>query len=336
MRDVADRAGVSFKTVSRVVNDEPGVRPAKAERVRAAIDELGYRLDDGARSLRSTDRSTKTIGFVQVDHGNPFFSALYAGLERVARSHGYLVLSASTDKDPDREQDLIRAFVSRRVDGLVVVGSSDNYSYLQSELDRGTPMVFVDLPPLGLEVALVRTDHRLGARQATEHLVEQGHRHIAYMGDEVRWFSAQERLAGFFEALETAGIKPDERLVVPGLPDSEAARAAAREILQADDPPTAIFASQNLVCMGAIQALHELGRQHDVALVGFDDLDIATLIEPQISVVPQHPVDLAARAGELLFDQIAGNEHCATVELIAHDVIARGSGEIPGPFANAS
>ena len=171
MRDVADRAGVSFKTVSRVVNVEGGVSPDLVERVEAAVQALGYRPDGRARHLRQGGTTTGAIGFILVDVANPFFSSILRGIEEVARTHDTLVLAGSTDGAVAREDQLIEAFVSRRVDGLIIVPSGTGAGALQGELDRGTPVVFLDLEPSDSAVDLVRSDHRGGAELATRHLL---------------------------------------------------------------------------------------------------------------------------------------------------------------------
>jgi LacI family transcriptional regulator len=329
MRDVAELAGVSFKTVSRVINDEGGVSGDLAVRVRQAVEVLGYRRDDRARRLRQGDSRTGTIGFVLVDVANPFFSAILRGIEEVARSEDYLVFAGSSDGVEERENQLVEAFVARRVDGLIIVSSGPGTGSLGHEVDRGTPVVFLDLEPERLGGDLVRSDHRGGAALATRHLQKYGHRDIAFFGDDASVFSAGLRGEGFRDAIREAGLDVDEGRIVHGRHTSEVWRSLIAEYLGRTDPPTALFTAQNFVTIGATQALHDLELHETIALVGFDDIELADVVRPGISVVPQHPRDLGKRAAELLFARIAGSPAPFIRDIVPASVIERGSGEIP-------
>lgn len=330
MHDVAREAGVSLKTVSRVVNGEGGVSPGFVARVETAIAELGYRPDDRARRLRRSASRTGTIGFVLVDVANPFFSALLRGIEEVARNRDYLVLAGSTDGSDTRESLLVERFIDRRVDGLIVVPSGRGDALLHAEIDRGSPVVLLDLEiETGHAVDLVRSDHFGGARRATEHLLNHGHREIAFMGDDVGIMSARHRLAGFRGAMAAAGIEvPEDRIISGTHTETEWCDIAA-DFFRTHPEVTALFTAQNFVTVGAVSALHELGLQHSIALVGFDDVQFAGVVEPAISVIPQNPKDLGKKAAELLFSRIDGSGAPHTQMVIDHSLIERGSGEIP-------
>lgn len=336
MRDVAAAAGVSFKTVSRVVNDESGVRPELVERVRTAVQELGYYRDDRASNLRSSAQTTRTIGFVHVDVSNPFFSSVFRGLEDAARERGFVVLAGSCHGNPDREVELISTFVSRRVDGLVVVPSPAAVEQLTTEMERGMSVVSVDLLPNGLTTDVVLTDHVHGARIATEHLIGHGHRRIAFLGDDIDVYSsAEQRMTGYEQALERAGIPLDESLIATGFGRAEGGESSSllgelclQQLLDLDDPPTALFTAQNFVTMSAVRALHKLELQWSIAQVGFDDIDLADLVQPGITVVPQDPRRLGRLAGERLFARLGGDQSPAEVMTIPPILIKRGSGEI--------
>ena len=327
MRDVAREADVSLKTVSRVVNGEPGVTAALAARVDEAIDRLGYRPDDRARFLRRTETSSKTLGLVLVDVANPFSSSIHRGLEDVARSRGHLVLSGSSDGDPVQEKALIASFIARRVDGLVIVSCQPDPSYLAAEIDLGTPIVFVDLRPAVPLGELIHTDHRGGAAAATRHLLDRGHRAVAFLADDLVFWSAAERLDGFRAEMAAAGLATP--WVVSGLRDPDDAEAKAESILRQDPRPTALFTAQNFVTIGAVRALHRLGLQHEVALVGFDDIELSEVVDPPITVVPQDPRTLGRLAGERVYDRLAGDGPPAGPIVLETAVVARGSGEIP-------
>jgi LacI family transcriptional regulator len=329
MRDVAERAGVSFKTVSRVVNDEGGVSDVLVARVEQAVAELGYRPDDRARHLRQTASRTGAIGFILVDVANPFFSSILRGIEEVARKHEYLVLAGSTDGLREREDQLVEAFVARRVDGLIVVPSGSGRGPLQTELERGTPVVFLDLEIPGFDVDLVRSDHHGGALLATQHLQARGHHDIAFFGDDPTIFSAGLRLQGYREAMGQAGFDVDERRIVHGRHASEEWRRIIRDFLVDDDRPTALFTAQNFITVGATQALHDLALHETIAHIGFDDIELADVVQPGISVVPQHPWDLGRWAADRLFARIEGLDEPPTHQVVSAAVVERGSGEIP-------
>jgi LacI family transcriptional regulator len=331
MKDVAAVARVSLATVSRVVNGNDHVRPDLAARVQDAVELLGYRRDLGASTLRRADRLSASLGLIIEDVSNPFFAAVFRGVEDVARVRGVLTFAASSDEDPGRERELAEAFGARGVDGLVIVPCSGDQSYLLRERRTGTALVFVDRPPRFIDADAVVTDNAIGAKTAVEHLLAAGHRRIAFLGDRPSVFTAAERRRGYREALAGAGIAADPGLERVGLVDSAASERAARELLLAPDPPTALFTAQNLITIGAIRALRERGLQADVAVVGFDDVTLADMIEPGITVVRQDPYALGRQAAELVFSRLSGSQGKSRLVVIPSQLVARGSGEIaPG------
>src|SRR4051812_23125119 len=217
MRDVAVHAKVSLKTVSRVINGEAGVAAATAARVKRSIADLGFRRNDLARSLRQGSTSA-TLGLVIEDVANPFYSAIAQAVESTARERGYLLITGSCEEDPERERELIRALVGRRVDALLLVpaGGERDHQWLAREVLGTTPVVFLDRPPHQIEADTVLLDNAGGARMAVEHLLASGHRRIAYVGDAPDLFTASERLAGYRAALTAAGGQTQARLVVEG------------------------------------------------------------------------------------------------------------------------
>ncbi len=328
MREVAALAGVSLKTVSRVINAEPAVSENVRSRVVAAIQRLDYRHNHAASSLRRSDRKSSTIGVLLEDVANPFSSALHREIEDVALQRGVLVLAGSSDEDEAREQQLIAAFTSRRVDGLIIVPASHDHSYLLSERRAGTSMVFVDRPPAFLDADSVLTDNQAGARHAVAHLVAHGHRRIGYLGDLMTITTAAERYRGYEEELAAAGIAIDPQLVRLNVHGIEKADVAAVELLNRPQPPTALFTSQNLLTMGAGRALHRLDLHHRIALVGFDDVLLADLLEPGITVIAQDPSTMGRKAAAQLFRRIDGDRSPSVHLVVPTRLITRGSGEI--------
>ena len=328
MKEVATLAGVSLATVSRVVNGEDSVRPELAVKVRDAVALLGYRRDLTATNLRRADRHSASIGLVFDDVSNPFHAAVLRGVETVARDRGVLSLVGSSDEDGTREHELAEAFLARRVDGLIVVPSGRDHSYLQPERDAGVALVFADRPPAFIDADCVLSDNAGGAFAATSHLLAGGHRRIGFLGDRETIFTARERLRGYRDALEANGVPFDPALVRMGLHDSSAAAEATGALLAADDPPTALFGAQNLITIGALGRLRTDDRHREVALVGFDDLTLADAIEPGLTVVAQDANRLGQVTAERLFARLDGERGAARRVVIPTTLIARGSGEL--------
>jgi LacI family transcriptional regulator len=328
MREVAALAGVSIKTVSRVVNGEPNVRPELVDRVTAAVERLNYQHNFTASSLRRSDGRSATIGVVLEDLANPFSAALHRSIEDVAVARGVLVLAGSSDEDEDREHRLVSAFASRRVDGLIIQPSSRDHSYLLHERRAGTAIVFVDRSPAFLDADTVLTDNAAGVQRGMRHLIAQGHRRIGYLGDLHTIVTAAERHRGYFEELAEQGIEVDERLVRLDLRGIEKAEAATMELLANPRPPTAIFAGQNLITIGTFRVLRRLELHRRIALIGFDDILLADLLEPGITVIAQDPAGIGRTAAEVLFRRLDGDRSPSEHHVVLTRMITRGSGEI--------
>ncbi|MES4891840.1 LacI family DNA-binding transcriptional regulator [Streptomyces sp. NPDC096012] len=325
MKDVAARAGVGLKTVSRVVNGESGVTPDTERRVREAIDALGFRRNDSARVLRKG--RTASIGLVLEDLADPFYGPLSRAVEEVARAHGALLINGSSAEDPEREQELALALCARRVDGLVVIPAGDDHRYLEPEIRAGVATVFVDRPAGRIDADVVLSDNFGGARDGVAHLIGHGHRRIGFIGDMPRIHTAAERLRGYRTAMEDAGIPIEERWMSLGTTSPERVRRAAREMLGGPDPVTAIFTGNNRVTVTVIRVLAEQSRR--VSLVGFDDIELADLLQPGVTVVAQDAAALGRTAAERLFRQLDGGLVAPERIELPTRLITRGSGELP-------
>ena len=324
MKDVARAAGVSLMTVSRVVAGEPGVAPDTAARVEGAIRALGYQRNDIARNLRRKGQDSRTIGLVVDDLANPFFSALARSVEDEAYRRGSLVLVGSTNDDPRRERDVVAAFCSRQVDGLIMVPTGGNQTFLRSQMNRGVKVVAVDRPMLGLDVDSVTVDNRAGAEHAVRHLLAQGHRRIAYLGDRQEIWTQGERFAGYTAALAAAAHPLDSSLVRHGLRSRDEAAAAIRALMAAPDPPTALFSGNDVVTIGVVDA----GVADRLALVGFDDFPLSDKLDPPLTVVSQDPAALGRTAAQLLFGRIDGDDSASRSVVLLTRFVMRGSGEV--------
>jgi LacI family transcriptional regulator len=310
------------------VHGEAGVSPGLARRVMAASERLDYRHNLTASSLRRSDGRSATIGIVLEDVSNPFSSALHRAIEDVAVQRGVLVLASSSDEDEERERRLVAAFASRRVDGLIIQPSSQDHSYLLTERKAGTAIVFVDRPPAFLDADTVLTDNAAGVRRGVRHLIAHGHRRIGYLGDLHTIATAAERHRGYVEELADHNIEVDESLVRLDLRGIEKSEAAATELLSSPEPPTALFTGQNLVTIGAFRVLRRMGLHHRIALIGFDDILLADLLEPGITVIAQDPAAIGRAAAEILFRRLDGDRSPSEHRVVVSRMITRGSGEI--------
>lgn len=325
IRDVAAEADVSVKTVSRVLNLEPWVRPETEARVRAAMDRLGFQRNEAAASLRR-GQTTHIIGLLIEDVANPFYAVVARAVEEVARAHNQVLLVASSDEDADQEREILTAFCARRVEGLIVVPAGLDHSYLSSEIAAGTAVVFVDRPGLHEHTDCVVAANAAGARDGVAHLIRRGHRRIGYIGDELAIFTATERYRGYCDALGEAGIAVDPALVRLGPNDVETGTRAVGELLDSAGPPSALFTGNNRLTLGAVRALR--GHAEPVALVGFDDFELADMLDPPVTVVAQDAAALGRTAAELLFRRIGGDRRPAQLVTLGTWLIERGSGEV--------
>ena len=325
IRDVARLAGVSPMTVSRVINGGQSVQPETAARVDRAIRTLGYQRNDAARNLRKRGSLTLTIGLLVDDIANPFFSVLARAVEDSARLHDYLVLIGSSQNSLAREREVISAFCSRQVDGLIVVPSSGSHRFLAAQIERGTKVVCVDRPAAGLMVDTVLVDNRPAARQAVIRLLEQGHRRIGYLGDDQDIWPVRERYEGYLSAFAGSGASPDPLLVRHGLRSRPAAAAAAAELaaLPSQSRPTALFTANDLTTMGVIDS----GMHSRLALVGFDEFALADKLTPPISLVAQDPDMIGTTAATRLFARINGDVTPPRELILRTRFISRGSEE---------
>lgn len=329
MRDVAALAGVSIKTVSRVVNHEKDVADVVRDRVQAAAERLHYRRHRGASDLRRHGGRTRAIGVLVQDVANDFSAQLLRAIEDTARAHGLAVLAGSLDEDPEREQALVADMVSRRIDGLVLVAASHRHDYLLPEQRSGLPVVFVDRPPVGIDADSVTVDNAAGVIAAVEHLLDVGHRRIAFVGDLPDIATARARHQGWLRAVRAVGA--DASLSVLGVRDEEQARAAVLDLLVSAQPPTALVMGRNVLTVGAMRALRQQRAEHSVAVVGFDDLPLFDLVSPAITVVQQDVRQLGAVAAELLVARLRGADGPPEHRVLQPRLVVRGSSTPPPP-----
>lgn len=327
MVDVARKAGVSLKTVSRVVNEEGPVKDSTIRSVQAAIAALGFRRNEGASALRR-GTTTRSLGVLLENVSDPFYSALTRAVEEVALRHDYLVFTGSSDEDAARERRLALAFCSRRVDGLVIVPTPDDHRYLAPEVRAGTHVVFADRPGPGLPADAVLVDNAGGTQAAVEHLAAHRHKRIAFLGDDRRIFTAAERLRGYRRAVKRVGLSADESLISMGTPTEESVRAALARFAALRRPPTALITGNNRTTVLVLRILAASPSARP-ALVGFDDFELSEVVVPAVTVIAQNPAAIGAAAADVMFSRLAGDRRPPRRVVLPVRLIARGSGEQP-------
>lgn len=328
MRDVAALAGVGLTSVSRVFNSEPTVNEEIVSRVLQAATQLNYQPNRAASDLRRRDGRPSTIGLLIQDVSNQFSASIFRAVENVAGMHGVSVLCSNLDENVDREHLLTADLIARRVNGLIIVPAGHDHGYLRDEQRSGTPIVFLDRPPLLLSADSVLSDNQEGAFAGVTHLARHGHRRIGYLGESRAHEPARLRYEGYLDALADVGATSDPDIVRRDLHSEEDARLACLEILAAPDPPSALFAAHNRLTVGTVHALRSLGCQRSVALVGFDDFELFDMLEPAVSVISQDPVTIGNLGAELLFRRMHGDDSPVQRHVVPTRLIARGSGEI--------
>ena len=328
MQDVATRAKVGLKTVSRVVNNEPGVSDETRTKVHEAMRALRFSPDRIAGSLRRGDRRTQTIGLLLVGVDNPYDSAVHRTVEITAAAHNVSVFASTTNEDPRRERELVARYTARRVDALIMMPCGDDLGYVRSELGVRIPVVAVDREAIGIDADCVLTDHFDAAKLATEHLLAIGHRRIAFLSDLPEIPSAAARYAGYLKAMGEAGVPVDPTLVSVGNHLEDESLRTTLRMITLPNPPTAIFSGQDIVTFGAVRALQARKLNHRIALVSFDDFPMSDLLDPQLTVIAQNPHDIGRIAAERAFLRLDEPDLPPERIVVPARLIRRGSGEI--------
>jgi LacI family transcriptional regulator len=324
--DVANAAGVSLRTASRVLNDDPRVAPDTRQRVRAAISDLSFQPDAMARSLRAgTDTA---IGFVVESIADPFFAAVIDAVEQEMSRHGRSVLVASTRRDPDWERDVVERMLRRRVAGLLLTPASGSHAWLKPSKPGAphVPVVLVDREARDLSADLVEIDDHRAAYDAVTHLLAHGHQRIAYVGDTPAIATSAARLRGYRDALREHGVAADERLVRDDCPASTDAARATSALVSDPNPPTAILSATIRASLGVVPALHAAGRT-DVALVAFGDFPMAGTLRPAVTVVDHPGRQVGAAAAARLLARLADPGLPPERIRVPARIVPRGSGE---------
>ncbi|QDQ11645.1 LacI family DNA-binding transcriptional regulator [Streptomyces spectabilis] len=334
IKDVAARAGVSVATVSRVLNAHASVSPAARARVLDAVAELGYRPNALARSLR-TDQ-TRTLGLVISDVLNPYFTELARSVEEEARALGYSIIFGNADERPEVQDHHIRTLLDRRIDGLLVSPADGGSALVLDAARAGTPMVFVDRWIPGADVPVVRADGRGAVRDLVAHLYALGHRRLAIIAGPAATTTGSERVEAFRDALAEYGLDLPAAHIGQGDFQAASGRRATERFLDLPTPPDVVFAADNLMALGALDAVRARGLRvpHDIALAAFDDIPWFVHTDPPITAIAQPTGELGRAAVRALADRIEGRAP-QSVTLPARLVVRRSCGEAAPPEAPA-
>ena len=306
IKDIARVAKVSHSTVSRALHNSPLVSHETAQRIREIAREKGYRPSAVARSL--VTRRTKTIGVVVTRIADPFIAEVVNGIEEVANDHGYSVFLANSNANPDREVKVVHSFHERRVDGILVTASRVGALYMPLLTEMRVPIVLINNQHPGEFVHSVMIDNVTASSQATEHLIQLGHKRIAYIGDQYGFQSDTERFAGYRRALEIADVPFLPELIAHGDGNAEGGMHAMQKLLETVDPPTAVFCYNDMSALGALRSIRAKGMRvpDDISVAGFDDLFIASYTNPALTTISQPMKQMGSTAMEILLKLFNG------------------------------
>jgi LacI family transcriptional regulator len=324
LNDVAAEAGVSGKSVSRVINGADSISPELRQRVEAAIEKLDYVPNTLARTLKMG--TGDTVGVVIDSISDPFFAALTSAVERAALDAGMGTVFGSTGSDPQREQRQVERMVMQQVRALILAPVPRAHDYLR-RYARVLPIVMIDRAVEVGSYDTVRVDDRALARSAVEHLMRYGHRRIALVGDDRYYATVSDRLAGYDEALTAGGVEPDRALCRPTPADDAAAVRTLAVLLALPDPPTAIFAINPRAGIRIAYALHS-GERADIAFVCFGDFPLSQLLRPAVTYVDHDPLAVGRAAMRRVLDHLAGDAGPPRNVFVDTPLVPRGSGEI--------
>ncbi len=324
IRDVAKDAGVSLRTVTNVINKWPYVTDQTREKVQRSIDALGYRPSRLASSL-VTGR-TNTIGVMIPDITNPFFGQVVRGCEDVLYAADYSIFLCNTSEDPKKQSSYLDILVDRGVDGLLIFGARSSQDEHAGVVHDEIPVVVEDSPVQNQNTTMIEIDNIGGAQMAVAHLIAHGHTRIAHLGGPIQRQAADHRLLGYRQAIESAGIPYDKSLVMRCSPSIRGGLQSALELLPAKKP-SALFCYNDLMAIGAMVACRQLGLKipKDLAIIGFDDIAIASLIEPALTTVRVRQYEMGRLASDLLLERLSGKENVQNQVKFPVELIVRNS-----------
>lgn len=326
IREVAERAGAALSSVSRVLNNHPDVSEDMSQRVARAIKDLGYEQNLIAASLRSG--STRSVGFVVSDISNPLSAVFVQAAERQLEQAGYGMVLANSEGNPERDEETIRILRMRRVDGLIVSLSDEERPETIAELKRVKgPIVLLDRVVDGLDASVVRADHVNGIRLATEHLLDLGHRRIALISGRAEIRPTRDRIRGYSSAFDERYLQVPVDLIRLETFDTEFAERAVRELISLPNPPTAIICGGNMLLTGLLRVVRGAGLQvgRDIDIISCDDVPLAELFSPPITVISRDAAQIGRLAAEHLLRRLNAPDTPAETEVVPTTILHRES-----------
>ena len=333
LADVAERAGVSVSTVSRVINRPDMVDSETRSEVEAVLNEVNYRPSRVARRLKNDRGEAQLLGVIIPDIQNPFYSEIVRGIEDVAYARDYAVILCNTDEDRDRERFYLDVLHGESADGVILPPLSQEGETAALDIESiDLPVVCFDRRLPGDPVDTVVVDNRRGAKEMTTHLLNLGHERIGLICGPASLSTSTERLQGYEDALSARGLSVDDDLVHMGPPRRETGRTLSEKLLRSPNPPTAIFAANNQLLLGTFETVQERGLSipEEVAVVGFDDAPWAKFFNPPLTTVRQPTYEIGKQAAERLFARIeAPDESPRLITLEPSLQIRRSCGSTP-------
>ncbi len=331
MREVAKRAGVSISTVSRVMSDHPDVSADTRERVQTAIQDLDYRRSMLARGLIL--KRTNSLGLLVSDITNPFYPQLALGIEDKASEAGWVLIMSNTERDGQRLDSYVDAMLERAVDGMIFGSVMVGDEIVPRLVESGYPVVLVNRRHPDVETNMVIVDNVRGAALAAEHLHSLGHRRVAHIAGPAWATNALDRRSGFLETMRRLGAPVSDDLVVEGDFSLEGGAAAMKQLLESAEPPTAVFATNDLMALGAMEALLEAGLScpEDVSIVGFDDIELSRSKLIELTTVSHRIYEMGSRSVEILLQVIHDGSPTTPIRefLQPRLVVRRTTAELP-------
>jgi DNA-binding LacI/PurR family transcriptional regulator len=323
IKDIAKAAGVSHSTVSRALSDSPLVSDGTKARIQRLADEMGYSPNSLARSL--VTRQTYTVGVVVTTIADPFIAAVVQGIEATAQDHGYTVILCNSGAVPEREIAAVETLRSKRVDGVIVTSSRVGALYLDHLERFGVPIVLINNhnEESGRYTFTVTVDNQHGGRLVTQHLIDLGHRRIAYVTAPADHSSDADRMTGYQQALSEAGLESDPSWIVPGNGRADGGERALETLRGLDVLPSAVFCYNDMTAVGLVTAARQVGLSvpQDLAVVGFDDIPFATYCHPPLTTIAQPKIEMGQLAMEMALSLMSIGDESTDEEELSNIVV---------------
>ncbi|MEX2344282.1 MAG: LacI family DNA-binding transcriptional regulator [Balneolaceae bacterium] len=327
IKKIAKAAGVSTATVSRVLNGSDKVKDHTADRVMEVVEKMNYRIDHVARRMKVKSSDSLVIGLIITDIGNPFFSNVAKGVEDIAFKNKHILMICNTNEDLEKEKFFLNSMLSEKVSGVIIVPTTGNAPFFEKLVFDGFPMVMVDRQFKNLNMDTVSINNEAGGYQATQRLIQNGHKRIGIVCGIKGLSNTEDRLEGYRKALTDTGIPISKELITYGNYIESGGRKAMDKLLALDNPPTAVFSTNNLMTLGCIKEINKrkISIPDEIALIGFDDSTWAEALIPPLTTVKQPGYELGVNAAELLIKRLNNGETSRMNVVLNPELVVRES-----------